>query len=681
MEQGRFAIDVACRSLDFYEDYFGIEYPLVKLDMIAIPEFAAGAMENWGLVTYRVVDLLIDAASASSAQKQRVCSVVTHELAHQWFGNLVTMQWWDDLWLNEGFAAWMQNFSADHLFPEWALWEQFVYSDQGSALKLDALRSSHPIQVPIKHAEEVEQVFDLISYNKGACVIRMIHAMLGPETFQKGLGAYLKKHAYSNTTTADLWAAWDEAQAADAGDAGVTVSVSQAMSGWTSQMGFPLITVKSEEVGMESVELTLEQNWFIADGSEKTEEEAAKLWCFPLFIQTSAGTETVYFQEKELKIKVPVGGWFKLNAGQHVPCRVAYQPEQLQLLKGAVKTKAGLSAEDRVGLLSDCFAASKAKMLDLGDLMELLAEFSEEESYTVWAEIERQVMALNPLLQMGYSQYQGFAKFVNALIGSAAAKCGWDQKVEDSHLDKMLRAVLIRLQCEFPSQETVMEASKRFGAFVADSSYAGLPAEYRSPVFTVMLRESGPQQGQKVFADLMMIFQRAATHPEKIQVMRAIGHGASKELKDRALAFALSADVKLQDIMYSVYSVSGSGPGGAQLSWEWFQQHFEELKAKASASMGILNHLVTAVSGRFVSTEKAHEVEEFFQTHPLPLCERKIEQNLEAIRGSAAWLEVLLTGKLSEDGFFEFLVGLYLDKANTRERSESTNNDMDELLG
>ena len=164
----------------------------------------------------------------------------------------------------------------------------------------------------------------------------MIHAMLGPEPFQKGLSAYLSKHNYGNTVTTDLWSAWDEAQAA-AGD--VVVSVSEAMSGWTNQMGFPLVSVKSEEVGMETTEITLEQNWFVADGSEKSEEEAARLWCFPLFVLTATGTEMVWFKERELKITVPCGGWFKLNAGQHVPFRVAYSKDQLQCLKSAIKEK------------------------------------------------------------------------------------------------------------------------------------------------------------------------------------------------------------------------------------------------------------------------------------------------------------------------------------------------------
>ena len=178
--------------------------------MVAIPEFAMGAMENWGLVTYREVDLLIDDATASSRQLQRVAEVVIHELAHQWFGNLVTMEWWDDLWLNEGFASWTQTLALDALFPDWGMWTQFICDDQSTAMRLDAMRTSHPIQVPIKHAEEVEEVFDMISYCKGASVVRILHAVLGAEAFQAGLQIYMERHQYGNTITTDLWKAWEE---------------------------------------------------------------------------------------------------------------------------------------------------------------------------------------------------------------------------------------------------------------------------------------------------------------------------------------------------------------------------------------------------------------------------------------------------------------------------------------
>ncbi|CAM9646828.1 unnamed protein product, partial [Laminaria digitata] len=280
---GTFALEVAEKTLDLYDNFFQERYPLPKLDMVAIPEFAMGAMENWGLVTYREVDLLIDEAQASSQQRQRVCSVITHELAHQWFGNLVTMQWWDDLWLNEGFASWMQTYAADELFPMWGMWEQFVVSDQQSALRLDSLRSSHPIQVPIAHAEEVEQVFDAISYCKGACVVKMLNAVLGMDMFKKGLQEYMKKHKYGNTETYDLWDAWSQVSGKD---------IAKMMRSWTEQMGHPLATVTKETWEGTSCTLEFKQSWFLADGSEAQGEEK-QLWNLPLLYTTASNpTET-----------------------------------------------------------------------------------------------------------------------------------------------------------------------------------------------------------------------------------------------------------------------------------------------------------------------------------------------------------------------------------------------------
>ena len=444
----------------------------------------------------------------------------------------------------------------------------------------------------------------------------------------------------------------------------------------------------------------------------------------------------MWFKERELKITVPCGGWFKLNAGQHVPCRIAYSKDQLQQLKSAIKekvctvdctvlfmavlcfvhsslilflflcllcsllcpsalvlsfsTKPSLNAacvqalplaEDRVGLLSDCYALCKAKMLDLGDLMELMAEFAEEESYVVWAEIEQQILGADQVLRSGYTQYPGFAKFVQALVVDASTKCGWDEKPDDGHLDKLLRSVLVRLQCRFPSQTTMAEASKRFQAFLADASYKGLPTDYRAAVFTIMLRESGPQQGQVVYQDLMKVFNRSENQPEKLLVMSALGVGASKELKDRALNFVLSGEVKMQDIMYAVRSVGASGPGGAQLAWEWFQTNQVELQARTGAALSIYSHVITACSGFFVTEEKVAEVEAYFVANPQPSAARKISQNLESMKANVEWLAHILPGKLSQEGFFDFLVGLYLDKAEVRPRAESNANEMDDLLG
>ncbi len=268
-EQGRFALDAGVRALDFFDDFFKVPYPLPKLDMICITEFAMGAMENWGLVTYRESALMIDEAKASAQAKQRVAVVVAHELAHQWFGNLVTMTWWDGLWLNEGFASYMEHLCTDALYPEYRLWEQFTTDAMGAAQRLDALRTSHPIIVPIKHAEEVEQVFDAISYSKGCTVVNMVAAIIGKAAFQKGLQNYMNRHAYGNTETADLWAAWSEASGHD---------IAKIMSTWTTYMGYPYVTVVNEKWSATEVEITLKQSWFLADGSVEPDDSKRPLW-------------------------------------------------------------------------------------------------------------------------------------------------------------------------------------------------------------------------------------------------------------------------------------------------------------------------------------------------------------------------------------------------------------------
>ena len=202
-EQGRFALEVSLKLLDYLNDYFGIPYPLEKLDHLAIPDFAAGAMENWGAITYRETAILVDPESSSARTGQIVATIIAHEMAHMWFGDLVTMAWWNDLWLNESFASWMGDKAVDHLFPEWEMWTQFVSDETNDALGLDGLKNSHPIEQEVNNPAEIGQLFDAISYSKGASILRMLEDFLGGETFQQGLHRYLGRHQYGNARTRD----------------------------------------------------------------------------------------------------------------------------------------------------------------------------------------------------------------------------------------------------------------------------------------------------------------------------------------------------------------------------------------------------------------------------------------------------------------------------------------------
>ena len=233
-DRGRYALDVSLRLLDYFNDYFGIPYPLPKLDHLAIPDFAAGAMENWGCITYREPTLLVDENSSSAGTRQLVAEIVSHEMAHMWFGDLVTMAWWNDLWLNESFASWMGDKAVDALYPEWDKWNQFLVDDTGRALRLDGLKNSHPIEQAVDDPAEIGQLFDAISYSKGASVIRMLEAYIGEDSFRAGINSYLQKHSHGNATTSDLWSSLGEASGQPVGE---------IMDSWTKQTGYPFVEI------------------------------------------------------------------------------------------------------------------------------------------------------------------------------------------------------------------------------------------------------------------------------------------------------------------------------------------------------------------------------------------------------------------------------------------------------
>ncbi|KDO73545.1 hypothetical protein CISIN_1g002775mg [Citrus sinensis] len=339
--QGKFALNVAVKTLELYKEYFAVPYSLPKLDMIAIPDFAAGAMENYGLVTYRETALLYDDQHSAAANKQRVATVVAHELAHQWFGNLVTMEWWTHLWLNEGFATWVSYLAADSLFPEWKIWTQFL-DECTEGLRLDGLAESHPIEVEVNHTGEIDEIFDAISYRKGASVIRMLQNYLGAECFQRSLASYIKKYACSNAKTEDLWAALEE---------GSGEPVNKLMNSWTKQKGYPVISVKVKEEKLE-----LEQSQFLSSGSPGDGQ-----WIVPITL--CCGSYDVcknfllYNKSDSFDIKELLGcsiskegdngGWIKLNVNQTGFYRVKYDKDLAAshldaLLRGEIFTALAL---------------------------------------------------------------------------------------------------------------------------------------------------------------------------------------------------------------------------------------------------------------------------------------------------------------------------------------------------
>jgi len=639
-----YALRCGVRCLDFYNEFFGIPYPLPKLDMVAIPDFAAGAMENWGLVTYREVALLCDEATVSATQKHRICTVVTHELAHQWFGNLVTMEWWDDLWLNEGFANWMETFAADHLHPEWAVWEKYVESDQQQGLSLDSLRSSHPIQVPIAKAEEVEEVFDAISYSKGGSVVRMIFAVLGQEKFQEGLKLYFQRHQYGNTETTDLWKAWSDVSGKP---------VDEMMGSWTSQMGFPYLKVLSDPAADGSGEVEVEQAWFLADGSQ-VEGDETKTWVVPVFSSSDKGTAPIDFMsQKSQKIKcgdVSGAKWLKLNAGQHVPIRVLYPAATIQNLAANVQS---LSALDRMGLLSDTYALCKAGCLEPVNLVELLKGFRGETNDKVWSVLSACLGGLDKIIKQGLepSTATAFTSFAGGLVSPAFAAVGWDIREGDDDNHKFLRSTLVGLASSFSSKDPVVaaEATKRCQAFIDDSE--SLPADIRGAVLKIAMKSDGHEER---FDRLVEAHNKATDGVVRRDIYGALGEVPSADLRKKFLAWSLTDEVRSQDIIYCPASTARSDLAGANITFDWITENYDQIYARIGESSMMLFQNVVRISGMgFVTEQRAKDVEEFWKSKPLyKQIEKSVSQTAESIRSQAGFVTRIRNSELASADFW-----------------------------
>ncbi|CAI7870730.1 unnamed protein product, partial [Closterium sp. NIES-54] len=539
-EQGRFALSVACKVITFFEDYFGIKYPLPKADLIAIPDFAMGAMENWGLITFRETALLVDENSAPAATKQRVAYVISHELAHQWFGNLVTMQWWNDLWLNEGFATWVGWLGVDYIFPEWDVWTQFACNDMDTCLHTDALLGSHPVEVPINDPKEIEQVFDALSYSKGACVIRQLEAAIGADAFKKGLHSYLSKHAYANTVTNDLWISLAEASGKP---------VREMMVSWTAQMGYPLISILPPNPGKQGVRLR--QTRFLSKGPP-SEAEDKQLWWVP--VTATAGRvgggegkklDTVVLSEKEGEAEgfvVPEGegGWLRVNAGQTGILRVNYTEDQWKGISAAVEALQ-LPVIDRLGSVMDAFALAKAGIIKTSQALQLAWAFKNETEYTVWAQIAGDIGELEILI--GALQQKPLLEAVGMqLFTPIADKLGWEPKAGESHLDSMLRPLVLGKLGSYQHAPTIAKCQELFKQLTADIS--SVNPDLRRVVMSVAVKYGGKEEMEAT----KKLYREATTPDFKIHCLVALSSVKDRELYKDFLAFALDeTEVKAQD--------------------------------------------------------------------------------------------------------------------------------------
>lgn len=634
-QQAKFALEVGIKCLDFYENYFKIPYPLPVLDMIAIPDFAAGAMENWGAVTYRESRLLIDEATSSTANKQWTALVIAHELAHQWFGNLVTMEWWTHLWLNEGFASYIEYLAIDHIFPEWNVWTQFVGTELSDAFSLDALKNTHPIEVEVSNPAEISEIFDAVSYSKGASVIRMLAEYLGPKDFQKGLQLYLKRHSYGNAQTTDLWKALEDVS---------EKPVLKIMKNWTGKAGHPVVIAKFK---VQSSKLELTQSRFFSSPISLRQTKDTTIWNIPIRM----GREQ-FLMDKKL-MDIPNTGE-KLNKEEVSLVRFNYSTEYMKNLEKAVKT-GKLSASDRLGLVRDSFDLAQAGDSSTVQALEFAQSLVNETDYTVWAEVTGHLSQLDDLLAYE-SFHEDFKKYGRQIYSGIAQKIGWEAKVGEKHTNGLLRGMVQYKLGSFGDKDTIKKAQELFTLQMSlrdhevakQSRYdinpsqiassktprndKGIDPDLRGVVYNLVAENGNLQE----FNTLVKMYKDEQNPQEKERIGRSLGVFQSKIILQKALDFSLSKHVRFQNSLQIIAFV-WNNPEGRYLAWEFVKKNWELLKDRYAGG-----HYFTKVfppMGNFTKISDAKEIEQFIKKHPVPEAKRTIAQALEQIYSNAEWLK------------------------------------------
>ena len=657
VHQGKFCLSTASRALSFYQQQLfpDVPYPLTKSDVVAIPDFGAGAMENWGLVTYREAKVLVvesttqqepnkNTVTTSATTLRGIARTVCHELAHMWFGNLATPQWWTQLWLKEGVARYMEFVGIEALFPEWGdVWTEFVQSVYGLAQKLDALTSSHPVEVPVQSSDEINEIFDAISYAKGASIIRMIASLMGRETFFKGMNIYLKRFAYSNAVTNDLWSTLEETSG---------IPVVEFMRPWTLEVGYPIL-IMDDEAGTVRIER------FLSSGPRKDETIEANLadtvWPIPVTVQVEGlddfqgpwilngpnGDDTDVLLRK-IKEWSENDKWFKLNVGQTGFYRVAYHKNQLQQLsKTALDPEGPLSVVDRLGVIADTFATGRAGYSSITDALELIQHFDQhsQAEYVIWQEISENLSAIaGNVIEKDDDFYAGFQSFLHKLYSGHLHRIGWDATPSDATFASSsrigtLRATMIGMLRQAGDSSTLRNSFERFVRYHEDATAHPISGDLQYAIFRAAL-EYDEERTFAMLKERLAIPRNKNLSPEEEQsCLQVLGCVQSSERRAEVMHYIFkSGEVRLQNVLYPLSSLATTTKEGGKECWLYFQANYDELKSR----MGPMWGGCAGLCCRGLRTlQEATEVEAFFDRHEAGSARRRVAQSLELVRTRA----------------------------------------------
>ncbi|HJQ08466.1 MAG TPA: M1 family metallopeptidase [Candidatus Saccharimonadales bacterium] len=614
-ESLQFPLEITKRGIEFFNNYYGVPYPLPKADMVAIPDFSSAAMENWGLITFREPYLLADPKTTSQSGREIIALVTIHELSHQWFGNLVTMRWWDDLWLNESFANVMEYLGSDALFPEWKLWNTFITQEGLAAIRRDSIAGVQSIKTEVRHPDEISTLFDpSIVYAKGGRLLNMLMQYVGDADFRKGLKAYFTRHAYGNTTGDDLWQALGEASGKD---------VASFMNPWLERSGLPVVTVDQQGKA-----LTITQSHFLLDPQKA---DALRIWPLPLLASDAAIPGLL--DKRELRVELASDQRVRINQGAVGHYVVRYvQPEHREAIAKQAESKQ-LGIAERLMLLSDSSMLSRARLQSFVETLALLNHYGQEDSEPVWDIMALIVADTRRFIDVAPKTEPAIKKLIRGLIETQYQRLGWEEKPDEPSQDTKLRATIIGLGTYAEHQAILPRALELFEAYKTDAKIVS--SELRSIVFGAAVRHEAPG----AFDYLLHLEETTDNVDLKQEILGALTTTKSAQrgdvllarLKDPGKVRQHDVDRWLAYLLRNRYTRTNAWKW-LRDEWPWLEKTFREDKSYDS--------FPRYAASAFSTRQLLEEYKAFFE--PLkdqPALTRNILMGIEELENRVVWLE------------------------------------------
>ncbi|XP_060803818.1 glutamyl aminopeptidase isoform X2 [Amyelois transitella] len=636
-----FAQDIGKRVTEFYIKYYEVPFPLPKLDMIAIPDYQSGATEHWGLITYRETSFLVDEATASSKNKISVANTIAHELAHMWFGNLVTMKWWDEVWLNEGFASYMQVKSLNAIEPSWTMLDQFLTKTLHSVLVTDAKLSSHPIVQTVDTPDQITAIFDAISYNKGSSVLRMLEGFIGEENFRRGVSDYLKKFMFGNTVTQDLLTSLEPYFKMENPE----LDLKYIMDTWTRQMGYPLLTVSK---GKEPNTYVIKQSRFLLNPNAvyQNDSEFHYRWFVPITYKTNKGSSSkiIWFSDKanEVSLKLDTEeNWLKINNNQVGYYRVNYTEDMWQNLIKQLKEKTNrqLTISDRAHLLNEVFALAEARVVPYNLALDLTTYLSEERDYVPWDTATNIFSDLSKKLR-NTTAYDDLMIYVQILITPLYESQTWE-RISGSVIQGLLRSLVLRTAtwCELPAAVSRVSSLLHEWLRHPDSLDARIEPDLRDFVYYEGMKSAS----QSEWDTMWEIYQREEDAQEQAKLRAALAAPRNSDILLKYLNLSWDEkNIRSQDYLIVLQYIA-SNPAGTALVWNEVRSNWRRLVDRFTLNSRYLGALIPGITNSFNTNDRLKEMEDFFAQYPQAGAgETSRARALETVRYNVQWRDTQL---------------------------------------